>query len=202
MLSLPFQANVRGRGPRSTVWTERWLLKAPPSARLWIKGSDSTASTALATRGSPHKFPRSLPRFFPLLAHCCGLGTTMQLAHAAGCLRKQESSLLKSPSQLSGDHRGSGAGSHSVLTAKPKYCDLELIVLLIPTWAPGGRGEKWGRGSHTLGYSPEWHRCLVTDFQPGTTIWVCTPAWWSSDCSTPPGLEVKSAFSTDAGGKK
>lgn len=78
----------------------------------------------------------------------------MQLADAAGFLRKQESSLLKTPSQLSWDHRCSSAGSHTVLTAKPKYCDLELLVLLIQSWAPGGGGEKWGRGSHTLGYSP------------------------------------------------
>lgn len=80
----------------------------------------------------------------------------MQLAHAAGCLRKQESSLLKSPSQLSWDQSGFSAGSHTVLTAKPRrYCDLELFVLLLQLWAPGSRGEKWGRGSHTLGYSPE-----------------------------------------------
>lgn len=55
----------------------------------------------------------------------------MQLAHASGCIRKQESSLIKSPRLLSWDHRGSSAGSHTVLTDKPKYCGLELIVLLI-----------------------------------------------------------------------
>lgn len=53
----------------------------------------------------------------------------MQLAHAAGCLRNQEKSLLNSPALL-GSY-GSCAGSHTVLTTEPKDCDMKLPVSLL-----------------------------------------------------------------------